>query len=144
MFDKILNLDNTMKLPSKVDVKVEVKEEKAPTDASIQLAIDHEKRARNAVVDSYAFRTNELKGSIVVMAPCYYKMSYEVTAVFELNGKKHKFSYEVDNYRGRETITEAIDRFKMKMAESVMYEIFNDIEIEGQKELFEGIGRGIR
>jgi hypothetical protein len=146
MFDKIFNFDNTERMPSEVKIKadVKVKEEKAPTDRSIELAIEHEKKARERIVESYAFRVNTIEGAIVVMSPCYYNFSYEVRVAFDLNGKKIQFVYEIPDteFRRKKTIFEMAPLFKKRLADHLATSILTGMEIEDQDKLFQELGRG--
>jgi len=74
------------RFPNTIDVKVGIKEVKAPTDESIRLLNEFEEKAKKNLIEKISFATpsNSINGDIYMFqSPA--SREYEIAAVFKLN-----------------------------------------------------------
>ena len=79
--------------PRRVSVESTVNHKRAPTDESIRLLREMEEAARESVLETFTPGPNELKGRVIKMQTL---MGARIYVLFDLNGKKHQRSFDVD------------------------------------------------
>lgn len=77
---------------SRVNIKVD--EKKAPTDESIRLLMEMEKKAFDNLIDRYYIDDNVLKGSVHVFRDIF-NQRYKIVSQFKLNGKEFRIENEI-------------------------------------------------
>ena len=110
--------------PREVTVKKDVHEHRAPTDESVALLRDMEKKARREVLVAYVVQDNLLSGAVVQFVPNEFACDTEVHVTFTLNGKQYEFSNYITRMdETRLSKTELRAQLVYKLAETIAIEL---------------------
>ncbi len=103
-----------------------VKEERAPTDASIKLMMEMEEKATKNIVDRIIVDNNLLKGAIIICDD-YLANAKKIYIKFKLNGEDYE---SIETVKLNITITkeEAITIMLEKMSEAILEQLLKKME----------------
>jgi|694.fasta_scaffold00478_46 hypothetical protein len=78
--------------------KIEVKEQKAPTDDSIRLLNEFQEKALDNIIAKVKVDNNIVKGEIFLIKN-FMAFNYKIIVKFKINGNEFVVEKEVDNYK---------------------------------------------
>jgi hypothetical protein len=98
---KVVNINKTITHGEK---KVTVKEHKAPTDESLRLLDEMQKKAQDRILEKHYVKLgdNEFGGLVLKMQMDDYSRDTHYCVLFKLHGKEYKFFYEDDGFAATE------------------------------------------
>jgi hypothetical protein len=113
-----------------VNANINVTEKRAPTDESVQLLDEMEKKMLKRIIDTVIIDTNEMSAKWVTMCAPMPMGNQQAAVCFTLNGKEYQF--RVDIPRGmtmtdsrEHIIQELFKEYTRKIAELLMLEMAN-------------------
>lgn len=100
-----------------------VHEHRAPTDESVKLLSEMERKAQDKIEKTVRLETNSLKAVLHHMTE---PMNLDVIYVIQLNlnGNRHKCTIQVDSYKSKE---ERIQQIVKEYSEFIAREVLKDI-----------------
>lgn len=108
MFDR-KTYKNETNYPSRIDVTV--KEQKAPTDESIRLALEMEEKVKASLLKRIDIETNYIKAVCLLFRNNAPFCNIEYRIKFTINDKEYNLQYTVDEYEFKEQIQEHYSGF---------------------------------
>jgi len=124
MFDTYVNRTE------QVTREVIVKEYRAPTDESVKLLNEMQKKALDNIVSQFSTSNNHLQMKCAVVENNYEQARLFISK-FTLNGKSHRFDIKInslDVQTEEDLITSVYERVCAELAKEFMQPLFNEMK----------------
>jgi hypothetical protein len=118
MFDRIVHAPTTVTGPR--ELKVNVKEERAPTDDSVRLLSEMQEKARKDIVAAIAVESNIMKGVVLSFGPDFNECGRtKFYLKFDLNGREHVITVVEPSTLGSDNIADYGKKLARLIADAV-------------------------
>ena len=124
MFDTYVNRTE------QVTREVIVKEYRAPTDESVKLLNEMQKKALDNIVSQFSTTNNYLQMKCAVVENNYEEARLFISK-FTLNGKSHRFDIKINSWdvqTEEDLITSVYERVCAELAKEFMQPLFNEMK----------------